>query len=72
MKIEFDHLMSPALRQASLNFGLDKIAAERCHTAQFHMADALRVIGERLFLKNAEYKNILLGLECLRDLHEGK
>jgi gamma-glutamyltranspeptidase len=71
MKIDFDHLMTPALREASHGFQLHKIAAQRVGSQEFNMAEALRTIGEKLFLKNAEYKNILLGLECLRDLGKG-
>lgn len=72
MTIEFDHIMSPAMRQASQGFQLHKVASQRVGTPEFRFEDALRSIGERLFLKNAEYKNILLGLQCLRDLERGE
>jgi gamma-glutamyltranspeptidase len=71
-QIDFDHLMTPALRSASQGFQLHKIASQRIGTEEFQMADALRAIGEKLFLKNAEYKNILLGLKCLSELERGE
>lgn len=72
MKISVDHLMFPALREASTNFQLHKVAAQRVGAEQFFMPEALKAIGERIFLKNAEYKNVLLGLECLQDLQKGE
>lgn len=72
MTIELDHIMSPALREASQRFQLHKIAAQRIGVENFFMPEALRAIGEKIFLKNAEYKNILLGLECLQDLQKGE
>lgn len=72
MRIQVDHLLSPALRAASEGFQLHKVAAQRVGVENFFMPEALRAIGERIFLKNAEYKNIMMGLECLQDLQKGE
>lgn len=56
--------------------GLHRLVATRLQQEGFKVAEfadfptAVRVFGERLFQKNAQYRRILEGLESLRKLEK--
>jgi len=58
--------------------GLHKLAAARLKAEGFDVPDeldfpnAIKVLGTKLYTKNAEYKNVLDGLVCLRELTRGR
>jgi len=58
--------------------GLHKLAAERLR-AEGHAIDgdltlrnAVQALGTNLYIKNAEYKNIVDGITCLGELMRGR
>jgi hypothetical protein len=63
--------MGEKLTALARNFGLHKVAAERIGKDSFDVRSSLEDLGSKIFLKNAEYKNILDGLECLANLVKG-
>ena len=57
--------------------GLNKLAAGVARSEgipvsdRFDLRDAMTALGTRLYIKNAQYKNILDGLESMRSLKRG-
>jgi hypothetical protein len=58
------------------NAGLHKMAAERLRSeghsidGDLNLRSAIQALGTNLYIKNAEYKNIIDGLVCLGALVE--
>lgn len=56
------------------NVGLHKLAAERLRAdgypidGDLNLRSAIQTLGARVFIKNAEYKNIIDGIMCLSSL----
>lgn len=57
--------------------GLHKLAARRLQAEGHNVPDeldlrsAIQALGTNIYVKNAEYKNILDGIICLRELSRG-
>ena len=57
--------------------GLHKLAAERLRSeghqisGDLSLRSAIQALGTNLYIKNAEYKNIVDGITCLSALVEG-
>lgn len=58
--------------------GLHKLAAARLQKEghaipdELNLRSAVQVLGTKLYTKNAEYKNILDGVICLKELLRGQ
>lgn len=63
--------MGEKLASLARGFGIHKLAAERTGKEEFDVRATLEDLGAKIYLKNAEYKNILDGLACLSELVKG-
>lgn len=70
--IDARNVMGEKLAALARGFGLHKVAAERIGRHDFDVRATLEDLGAKIYLKNAEYKNILDGLACLDALVKGE
>jgi hypothetical protein len=75
--ISLERLFGKESAQRMTRIGLHKIAAARLQAEGHDVPDeldlrsAIQALGTNIYIKNAEYKNIIDGITCLRDMMQG-
>jgi len=75
--INLERLVGKDSAQRMLNAGLHKLAAARLQAEGHSVPDeldlrsAIQALGTNVYTKNAEYKNIIDGVVCLKELLGG-
>lgn len=75
--IDLERLFGKESVQRMSRVGLHKLAAMRLQAEGHNVPDeldlrsAIKALGTNIYIKNAEYKNILDGITCFRDLVQG-
>lgn len=76
--INLERLVGKESAQRMRNAGLHKLAAARLQAEGHDVPDeldlrsAMQALGTNIYIKNAEYKNIVNGVVCLQELTKGK
>ncbi len=76
--ITLESLVGKESAQRMKNAGLHKLAAARLQAEGHNVPDeldlrsAIQALGTNIYIKNAEYKNIVDGVTCLKELLRGQ
>ena len=77
INISLERLVGKESAQRMQNAGLHKLAAARLQSEGHNVPDeldlrsAVQALGTNVYIKNAEYKNIVNGVVCLKELLQG-
>lgn len=75
--IDLERLLGKESARRLAGTGLHKLAARRLQAEGHNVPDeldlrhAIQALGTNIYIKNAEYKNIIDGIVCLRELSRG-